>query len=78
MLYYSKTSREGIAHFISYLNPLLKEGSTQQEAYNIAKAEISKVCLTHAEHMHTIYIYLLNPFRFSFLHTIRQLIQQSY
>jgi hypothetical protein len=75
MPYYPKTSREGIAHFISYLDPLLKEGSTQQEAYNIAKAKISKVCLTYTEHMHTIYIYLLNPFRFSFLYTIRQLIQ---
>jgi hypothetical protein len=46
MPYYPKTSIEGIAHFISYSDPLLKEGSTQQEAYNIAKAEISKVCST--------------------------------
>jgi hypothetical protein len=27
ILYYLKTSKEGIAHFISYLDPLLKEGS---------------------------------------------------
>jgi hypothetical protein len=76
MLYYPKTSREGIAHFISYLDPLLKEGSTQQEVYNIVKAEISKVYLIYTEHMRILtYIYLLNPFRFSFLHTIKQLIQ---
>jgi hypothetical protein len=72
MLYYLKKGREGIIYFISYSDPLLKEGSTQQEVYNITKAKISKVYLTHIEYMRILtYIYLLNLFRFSFLYTIK-------
>jgi hypothetical protein len=65
MPYYPKTSAEGVAHFISYSTPLLPENCTSEQAYAIAKAEISKVCVQHMPSMRQLAYFKLDSVFYS-------------